>query len=193
MPRDAMPNPKPKRSPTAFDLFCDDGVLFMPLHMSTKQKHEELKKRFEDLFNSEGHSHRLDKYFDKADELFVVYLHEYDYWEEMKAKTKEHAKKMKASKPMKSSKQAMKRSKLLMRRNVYKGKTKKTTGGLPKGSLTTNKYGKVVSKAKSVQGKKNPWSSAITQAHKDLNLQGFVPAKKGSSLYKKAKSLITSS
>ena len=121
LPSVAVPTRKPKRSPTAFQLFRDDGVLFMPLHMSTTHKHEELEKRFEDLCNSKRHRHLLDKYFNKAEELFLLYLDEYAYWEEMKDKTKEHAKKMKASKAMKSSKpmkaidttKLMKRSKLL--------------------------------------------------------------------------------
>ena len=198
MPRDKMACSKPKPPPTSFELFREDGMLFMPLHMTEEEKHEELAKRFEELLESRNDRNRLDKYFDKAEELFELHMYDCEDWEEMKAMKRDQAKKnksMKSSPPMKAlkTKKAMKRAKIVMRRNVYKGKTAKTTGGLPKGSLTTNKYGKVVSRTLSVMGKKSAWSNAIKQARKDLNLEGFVPAKKGSPLYKRAKILSKSS
>merc|ERR1719335_798138 len=70
----------------------------------------------------------------------------------------------------------------------------KTYGGLKKDALTKSKTGKIVSKKKSAYGKKfyskygSKWISAVTKARKALGLKGFVAIKKGSALYKKAKS-----
>merc|ERR1719449_228491 len=70
---------------------------------------------------------------------------------------------------------------------VFRGTKEKTVGGMTASSLTKNKSGKVVSKKKSAMGKKNSWMIAFQKARKALKITGFVPIKKGSELYKKAK------
>ena len=70
---------------------------------------------------------------------------------------------------------------------VFRGTKEKTVGGMTASSLTKNKSGKVVSKKKSAMGKKNSWMIACQKARKALKITGFVPIKKGSELYKKAK------
>merc|ERR550537_1216414 len=50
-----------------------------------------------------------------------------------------------------------------------------------------NKAGKVVSKKRSAIASKSPWNAAVKKARKALKLKGFVPIKKGSPLYIKAK------
>merc|ERR1711929_4054 len=76
---------------------------------------------------------------------------------------------------------------------VFRGTKEKTTTGLTKSDLIKNKYGKIVSKKKSMLAKKNNyikgWTTAVKQARKALGLKGFVAIKKGSALYKKAKEL----
>ena len=119
-----MSFPKPKKPPTGFDLFRDEGMLFLPTNWSTRKKHEQLAKRFRELCDSKKDAHRLDKYWDEAEELFVIYIREYDSWNEMQ----KQAKKMKASKSMKLMKpvhtnKAMKRSKLVSRAKSFLGKT----------------------------------------------------------------------
>jgi len=54
-----------------------------------------------------------------------------------------------------------------------------------------NKHGIVVSKKQSAASKKNAakWLGAVMSARKALGLKGFVPIKKGTPLYTKAKSL----
>jgi len=80
-------------------------------------------------------------------------------------------------------------SKGLSRRHVFAGKASKSKGGLTKDKLVKNKNGRVVSKAASARGKKNPWFAAVAAARKALNVKGFVAIKKGSPLYVKAKAL----
>merc|ERR1719463_267034 len=76
---------------------------------------------------------------------------------------------------------------------VFRGAKEKTATGLTKSDLIRNKYGKIVSKKKSLLGKKNNyikgWTTAVQKARKALGLKGFVAIKKGSALYKKAKEL----
>merc|ERR1712224_593314 len=96
---------------------------------------------------------------------------------------------MKAMKAMKK-KSVSKIAKGRMRKVlVFRGSKVKTVGGLTATSLIKNKHGRVVSKKQSAAGKKRPWIAAITQARKALGLKGFVPIKKGSALYAKAKEL----
>merc|ERR1719265_337521 len=71
---------------------------------------------------------------------------------------------------------------------VLRGSKAKTVGGLTASSLTKNKRGRVVSKKQSARGKKNAWMIAVQKARKELKIKGFVAIKKGSELYKKAKS-----
>merc|ERR1711943_160576 len=70
---------------------------------------------------------------------------------------------------------------------VFRGSKEKTVGGMTASSLTKNKSGRVVSKKRSAMGKKNSWMIAVQKARKALKITGFVPIKKGSELYKKAK------
>merc|ERR550537_115565 len=75
---------------------------------------------------------------------------------------------------------------------VLRGGKEKTSGGLTKSDLTKNKAGRVVSKKASAAGKKaykfiKGWTDAVQKARKELGVKGFVPIKKGSAIYKKAK------
>ena len=76
---------------------------------------------------------------------------------------------------------------------VFHGTKEKTLSGITKGDLIKNKYGKIVSKKRSLLSKKNNyikgWTTAVQKARKALGLKGFVAIKKGSALYKKAKEL----
>merc|ERR1711924_256668 len=76
---------------------------------------------------------------------------------------------------------------------VFRGSKEKTVGGLTSSDLIKNKYGKIVSKKRSLFAKKNNfikgWTTAVQKARKALGLKGFVEIKKGSPLYKKAKEL----
>ena len=76
---------------------------------------------------------------------------------------------------------------------VFRGTKEKTVGGMTKSDLIKNKYGKIVSKKRSLFAKKNNhikgWTTAVQKARKALGLKGFVAIKKGSALYKKAKEL----
>merc|ERR1719218_62627 len=97
-------------------------------------------------------------------------------------------------KVMKAMKKAMKRvSKIAKgrgaRARVLHGKKEKTIGGLTSSMLMKNKYGNIVSKKASARAKKNKWANAIKAARTALALKGFVPIKKGSALYNKAKAL----
>merc|ERR1711904_461256 len=101
---------------------------------------------------------------------------------------------MAAMKAMKVSKIAKgKRAKA----SVFLGGKVKTTGGLKKADLMKSKSGKIVSKKASAAGKKaykniQKWTIATSKARKALGLKGFVPIKKGTPLYIKAKSFFTS-
>ena len=81
------------------------------------------------------------------------------------------------------------------RRQVFKGRAKRTTGGLKKSDLIENKQGRIVPKKKSEAAKAryiergNPvriWNEAVQDARKEMGIKGFVPIKKGTELYKKA-------
>merc|ERR1712032_229296 len=81
-----------------------------------------------------------------------------------------------------------------MRAVVFRGSKEKTRTGLQQSDLIKNKRGKVVSKKASAAGKKRyaqvkGWIMALQKARKILGVEGFVPPKKGSELYKKAKEL----
>merc|ERR1712025_1085732 len=77
--------------------------------------------------------------------------------------------------------------------SVFKGGKEKTIGGLKKSDLVKNSQGKIVSKKSSAAAKKRynstikAWIEACQKARKELGIKGFVPIKKGSALYKKAK------
>ena len=78
------------------------------------------------------------------------------------------------------------------RKMVFSGGLNNTSGGirgLLRSDLVKNKYGKIVSKKLSCQGKKKRWPAAIKAARKALNLVGFVAIKKGSPLYNMVKKL----
>ena len=70
---------------------------------------------------------------------------------------------------------------------VFRGSKVKTVGGMTAASLIKNKHGRVVSKKSSARAKKSLWIAAVTKARKALGVKGFVPIKKGSPLYNKAK------
>merc|ERR1719327_1920639 len=97
---------------------------------------------------------------------------------------------MKAMKAMKAMKRVTKIAKgKFARALVLHGKKEKTQSGLTSSMLVKNKYGSIVSKKASARAKKNKWASAIKSARDALKLKGFVPIKKGSPLYTKAKAL----
>merc|ERR1711904_735436 len=78
--------------------------------------------------------------------------------------------------------------------SVFLGNKEKTVGGLKKSDLTKNKVGKIVSKKSSAAGKRaykfiKGWTIACQKARKELGIKGFVPFKKGSALYKRAKEI----
>ena len=75
------------------------------------------------------------------------------------------------------------------RAKVLQGTCPTTVGGLKRESLKKNKYGKIVSKKKSISASKNPWIKAVSLARKELGIVGFVPIKKGTPLYKLAKEI----
>merc|ERR1711977_788170 len=72
-------------------------------------------------------------------------------------------------------------------RQTFAGKLSKTKGGLTASALTKNKHGRVVSKKRSLRGKKNVWILAVAKARKELKIKGFCAVKKGTEIYKKAK------
>merc|ERR1719181_1426733 len=92
---------------------------------------------------------------------------------------------MKAMKAMKKKPVSAK----LAKRHAFFGKIDKTATGLKKTDLVQNKHGKVVSKKRSLSGKKSPWIVACQKARKELKIKGFAVIKKGTPLYKKAKEL----
>merc|ERR1712036_83410 len=77
----------------------------------------------------------------------------------------------------------------LAKRHAFFGKIGKTATGLSKTDLVKSKTGKIVSKKKSLLGKKSPWIAAVQKARKELKIKGFAVIKKGTPLYKKAKEL----
>merc|ERR1719456_82610 len=70
---------------------------------------------------------------------------------------------------------------------VLRGSKAKTIGGLTAKDLTRNKAGKIVSKKRSAQSKASPWMIAVKKARAALKIKGFVPMKKGTPFYAKAK------
>ena len=104
------------------------------------------------------------------------------------------AKAMKAMKAMAAMKamRAMKKKVVSARtavRQCFAGKLDKTKGGLTKSSLVKNKNGRIVSKNRSLKGKKSPWIAAVKAARSALKIKGFAAIKKGTPLYAKAKEL----
>merc|ERR1712232_537823 len=79
---------------------------------------------------------------------------------------------------------------------VLRGNKEKTSGGLTASDLFKNKRGRIVSKKQSAKAKKSyassigPWVKAVAKARAALKLKGFVPIKKGSPLYIKAKEFL---
>lgn len=114
----------------------------------------------------------------------------------MKAMKMKSAMKMKAMKVMKVASMKMKKAKKVSKVGRYfqvlKGTREKTKGGLRKEDLTKNKNGKVVSKKRLAQGKKNKFAIAVSKARKTLGCKGFVPiggkSAQGQALLKKARS-----
>ena len=99
---------------------------------------------------------------------------------------------MKAMAAMKAMR-AMKKKAISARtavRQAFAGKIGKTKGGLTAASLIKNKHGRVVSKKQSLKGKKNVWILAVSKARKELKIKGFCAVKKGTEIYKKAKSFM---
>merc|ERR1719221_2377338 len=113
----------------------------------------------------------------------------------MKAmKTMKAMKAMKTMKAMKAKKVSKVAKGKRMRSAVFSGTKEKTYTGLKKSDLVKSKSGKVVSKKASAAGKKaygriKAWTQAVQKARKDLGLKGFVAVKKGSALYKAAKTI----
>lgn len=113
---------------------------------------------------------------------------------------KKTGKAMKAARAMKAMKavKAMKvkrTTRVGSKREVLLGRKEKTKAGLKKADFVKNKEGKYVSKKRSAMGKRHyaniaPWISACKKARQDLCLSGFVPVKKGSALYDKARELL---
>merc|ERR1719264_1179881 len=118
----------------------------------------------------------------------------------MKSKTTS-MKAMKAMKVMKAKRVSVIAKGKMARAAVFSGRKVKTQTGLTKASLIKNKDGKIVSKARSANAKKNfnssgakPWCDAVKAARKALNLTGFVAiggkSATGKALYAKAKALL---
>merc|ERR1711874_628809 len=113
----------------------------------------------------------------------------------MKAmKTVKTTKAMKAMKVMKAKKLSVIAKGKLMRAVVFNGRKQKTASGHKKTDLMKSKTGKIITKAQHAAGKKaygriKGWTAACQKAKKELGVTGFVPLKKGSALYKKAKEI----
>ena len=103
---------------------------------------------------------------------------------------------MKAMAAMKAMRAMKKKSVSIIARGrmakvlVLRGTKEKTVGGLTAASLIKNKHGRVVSKKQSLRGRKNVWMIAVQKARKELKIKGFCAVKKGTELYKKAKSFM---
>merc|ERR1719420_2369214 len=92
---------------------------------------------------------------------------------------------------------AKKKSKIVYgsMRRVWSGTADRTKGGLVKKDLVMNKRGKIVSKKQAAQAKKkyrssglSKWTAAVQKARAELGITGFMAVKKGTPLYKLAKS-----
>merc|ERR1719436_29560 len=129
----------------------------------------------------------------------------------MKAAMKKVAMKGSAMKKVMKAKRAMKKvmkakrvsviAKGKMARSaVFSGRKQKTQSGLTKDKLIKNKFGRVVSKARSANAKRaykntlKVWADAVKSARKELGLSGFVAiggkSATGKALYAKAKSIM---
>merc|ERR1719313_3252640 len=64
----------------------------------------------------------------------------------------------------------------LAKRHAFFGKIDKTATGLKKTDLVQTKTGRIVSKKKSLLGKKSPWIAAVQKARKELKIKGFAVA-----------------
>merc|ERR1719382_656768 len=95
-----------------------------------------------------------------------------------------------AMKPTKAKKRV---SKVGTKAQVLAGKKERTKWGLRKEHLLKSKGGKVVTKRKSTAGKKafeqnlSKWILACSRARGELGLTGFVPVKRGTAFYNKAR------
>merc|ERR1719323_325211 len=122
----------------------------------------------------------------------------------MKGATKAMKVAMKAMKAMKKAMKVKRTSTIargkLAKALVFRGSKQKTSGGLTMDTLTKNKTGRIVSKAKSARGKKNwansalkRWIDAVKQARKELKVNGFCAVNgktaTGKAVYAKAKAI----
>jgi len=118
-------------------------------------------------------------------------------------KAKKAMKSMKAKKAMKS---VMKRRRAMKKKvsvkgkkwQVFSGSKEKTTSGLKKSDLVKSKSGRVVSKKRSLRGKRifkqiSGWVKAVGTARRQLGVKGFCAvggkSAKGQALLRKARSL----
>merc|ERR1711865_764858 len=91
----------------------------------------------------------------------------------------------------KAAMKAMKARRAMKKKSIIAtGRLAKTVGGLKASDLLKNKNGKVVSKKRSAQGKKNVWIIAVKKARAALKIKGFCAIKKGTPLYAKAKEFL---
>merc|ERR1712198_334091 len=95
------------------------------------------------------------------------------------------------------TRKAKKKSKIVVgsMRRVFSGTADRTKGGLTKKDLMLNKAGKVVSKKQFKRGQQQfkssglgKWTAAVQKARAELGISGFMAVKKGTPLYKLAKS-----
>merc|ERR1711879_1037582 len=76
------------------------------------------------------------------------------------------------------------------KRQVWRSKKVKTSGGLTKGDLVKSRRAKIVSKKRSEKGKQNKWSIATRKAHGLKGYVGFKPIKRGNSFYTAIKDIM---
>lgn len=77
--------------------------------------------------------------------------------------------------------------------HVWRGTCPMTGGGLKKDDIIrkqTAKGFRYVSKKKSEAARNHPWILAVSEARRQLNMEGFTPVKKGTALYDKAKAIM---
>lgn len=75
---------------------------------------------------------------------------------------------------------------------VYHGTADETAGGLKRKDIKKTKEGRIVSKDQAKKGRANPWMKAVSQARKELGIEGFVLLNKGTDgtrLYARAKEI----
>merc|ERR1712061_107525 len=102
------------------------------------------------------------------------------------------AKAMKVMKVMKAKRVSVIAKGSRARAAVFLGSKAKTYTGLTKKDLMKSRAGKIVTKKSHAAGKKayahiKGWTAAVQKARKELGLAGFLPVKKGTPLYAKAK------